>query len=107
MFYYASRVVDRFPEMFKSINSSIGVNKPHQFEREMAQKSEEFTGELFTKSESNTEDLVSMMQDLQLKYPHTYTGDDGTTCCYEKKVIGGDNKTEKNSHYGILRLVIL
>ena len=27
----------------------------------------------------------------------------GEVQCYEKKVISGDNKTEKNSYYGILR----
>ena len=107
VYYFASRLVERYPEMFKSLNSSIKANKPHQFESEMASRSEEFTGDLFTKSESNTEDIVSMMQDIQLKATHTYAEDDGSICCYEKKVISGDNKTEKNSHYGILRFVIL
>ena len=54
------------------------------------------------KSESNTDEIVSMMQDLQLKYAHTHKSGD-SNACFEKKVISGDNKTEKNSHYGILR----
>ena len=57
---------------------------------------------VFTKSESKIEDLVDMMSTLQDKYTHKYK--DGTEIkCYERKVISGDNKTEKNSHHGIIR----
>ena len=81
----------------------LQVNTDHQFEREMANKSVEFTGELFTKSESRTEDLIGMMGEVQEKWVPKYTDVDGVKKCYEKKIIGGDNKTEKNSVYGILR----
>ena len=69
----------------------------------MSNKSTEFSGDLFTKSESKTEDLVEMINTIQDKYTHKYIDSDGEVQCYERKVVGGDNKTEKNSHYGILR----
>ena len=39
---------------------------------EMDSKSDEFTGELFTKSEAKTEDLIDMRIDIQKKYVHTF-----------------------------------
>ena len=105
VYYFASRLVDRFPLIFKSIKSCVKPNKPHQFQDEMNSKSEEFTGELFTKSESKTEDLISMMSDIQEKYVHIFKDKDGNSKCYEKKILSGDNKTEKNQTYGILRLI--
>ena len=74
----------------------------YQIQDEMKSKSEEFTGELFTKSEFKTEDLISMMSDIQKKYIHIYKNKDGQSKCYEKKILSGDNKTEKNQVYGIL-----
>ena len=68
----------------------------------MDRKSEEYTGELHTKSESKTEDLISMMEEVQ-KHVHSFEDKDGVKHCYEKKILSGDNKTEKNMHYGILR----
>ena len=101
--YYSSCLVSRHPEVFKSINSSIKVNYPHQFEDSMSNKSEEFTGLLFTKSESKTEELVNMMSEVQEKFVHKFTDGSGNIKCYEKKVLSGDQKTEKNSYYGKLR----
>ena len=69
----------------------------------MSQKTVELTGDLFTKSESNTEDLLAMISEVQNKYTHKYTDTDGSTKCFERKTLSGDNKTEKNSHHGILR----
>jgi hypothetical protein len=70
----------------------------------MSAKSSEFTGELFTKSESRTEDVIAMMTEVQEKFTHKFRNNDaGNTECFEKKVLSGDNKTEKNSFYGILR----
>ena len=66
--YYAHRLVERYPLAFKSIKSSIKPNKPHQFETEMDEKSQEFTGNLYTKSESSTENLIGMMAYIQDKY---------------------------------------
>ena len=84
--------------------SSIEPNRPHQFQKEMDKKSKEFTGELFTKSESKTEDLISMMSKVQLDV-HKFKDELGVHHCYERKIVSGDNKTEKNMHYGILRKV--
>ena len=36
---------------------------------------------------------------------HTYEDEFGEAHCYERKIVSGDNKTEKNMHYGILRYV--
>ena len=69
----------------------------------MKEKSSEFTGDLFTKSESKTEDLIVMMTEVQDKYIQKFSDDLGKTGCFERKVLSGDNKTEKNSFYGILR----
>ena len=69
----------------------------------MSTKSSQYTGDLFTKSESNTEDILSMIADVQQKYSATYTDEFGNTKCHERKTLSGDNKTEKNSYHGILR----
>ena len=47
------------------------------------------------------EDLISMMMDVQLDV-NTYEDLEGKKHCYEKKIVSGDNKSEKNMHYGIL-----
>ena len=80
----------------------MSINVPHQFQEAMDQKSTEFTGELFTKSESRTEDLIEMMAEVQNKFVQKFKNVDGQTTCYERKVLSGDQKTEKNSHFGIL-----
>ena len=67
----------------------------------MSIKSTEFSGELFTKSESNTEDLITMIEDVQRKYISKHEDSLGSFNCYERKILSGDNKTEKNSHHGI------
>ena len=69
----------------------------------MRSKSSEFTGPLFTKSESKTEDLIVMMNEVQLNFTQKFSDNLGNVDCFEKKVLSGDNKTEKNSHHGILR----
>ena len=69
----------------------------------MSGKSSEFTGPLFTKSESRTEDVISMVTEVQEKYTHKFMNADGDMESFERKVLSGDNKTEKNSFYGILR----
>ena len=105
MAYYSSRLVYRHPNAFKSLNSSVRRFKPHQYQQEMCEKSTEFTGNLFTKSESKIEDLLHMMSEIQLNV-HTYD-DEGTARCHERKIVSGDNKTEKNMHHGILRYIPL
>ena len=101
IYYFSYRLLQRHPDLFKSISSSIRQNKPHQFQEAMDQRSEEYTGHLFTKSESSTEDLISMMSEMQLNV-HTYKENDGTEYCHEKKIVSGNQKTEKNMHFGIL-----
>lgn len=101
--YFSYRLVQRHPNLFKSIAKHVSQAKPHQFQEAMNKKSVELTGNLFTKSESRTEDLIAMMADVQLNV-HTYEDNLGVQHCYEKKIVSGDNKTEKNMFYGILRL---
>ena len=103
--HYSHRLVVRHPLVFKSLASCVKQSKPHQFQHAMDRKSEEFTGELFTNSESKIEDLIKMMTEVQKKV-HTYTDNSGVVHCPEKKILSGDNKTEKNMHYGILRLTM-
>ena len=89
--------------MFKAIKPHIKASKPHQFQEAMNKKSEEYTGDLYTKSESNMDDLLEMMSFFQQNYVHIERNDDGSNTCYEKKILSGDNKTEKNQTYGQLR----
>ena len=53
--YFLYSLLERHPNVFKSISKLFKEARPHQFQRQMNQKSEEFTGEIFTKSESYTE----------------------------------------------------
>ena len=101
--YFSYRLVQRHPSLFQSIAGCIKQSRPHQFQDAMDKKSEEFTGNLFTKSECRTEDLITMMAEVQLNV-HTFVDNKGGDHCHEKKIVSGDNKTEKNMHYGILRL---
>ena len=100
--YFSYRLVERHPVLFKSLNRCIKSNRSHQFQQEMNGASREFTGDLFTQSESRTEDLITMMSKFQ-KNVHRFADTNGDEHCYEKKIVSGDNKTEKNRHYGILR----
>ena len=102
VYFFSSRLVARHPVLYKSITKYIKEARPHQFQEAMNKKSEEFTGQLFTLSESSTEDLIKMMSEVQINV-HTFKDSDGREHCYEKKIVSGDNKTEKNMHYGILR----
>ena len=63
--YFSYRLVQRHPKMYKSINKSIRPNRVHQYQKAMNSKTEEVKGTLFTKSESRTEDLIEMMQQVQ------------------------------------------
>ena len=94
VYYLSNRLIERHPKLYESLASSIPPFRPHQFQDVMNGKSEEFTGPLFTKSESRTEDLVEMMSEIQLNVP-TYTDSLGLEHCFEKKIVSGDNKTEK------------
>ena len=100
--YLSYRLVSRHPHLFKSVNKCIKPNRAHQFQHEMDRASKESTGELFEKSESRTEDLIAMLTKVQ-KNVHKFKDTDGIEHCYEKKIVSGDNKTEKNMFYSILR----
>ena len=100
--YFSHRLVERHPLVFQSIAKCIKPCRPHQFQEAMSEKSREFTGTLYTKSESQTEDLIEMMADVQINV-HTFEDLNGAEHCFERKIVSGDNKTEKNMHYGILR----
>ena len=106
VFYFSHRLVERHPMVFKSLAKSARPHRPHQFQEEMSESSTEFTGSLFTKSESHTEDLIDMMSTVQLNV-HKFKDSNGASHCFERKVVSGDNKTEKNMHYGILRSTML
>ena len=82
--YFSHSLLDRYPLLFKSLKPGIRQNRPHQFQQAMDKKSEEYTGNIFTKSECKTEDLVSMLAEIQ-KYVHTT--DDTEKKCFEKKII--------------------
>ena len=84
--HYAYRLKERHPLLFKSMANSLKPNKPHQFQAEMDKRSKEFSGPLFTKSESRTEDIISMMEDIQ-KNIHTAVDIEGNETCYERKII--------------------
>ena len=103
--YFSYRLVTRHPMLFKSLAGCIKPNICHQFQQAMDEKSKELTGDLFTKSETRTEDLIEMMAEVQ-KYVHTFKDSDNVEHCHEKKIVSGDNKTEKNMHYGIIRLTL-
>ena len=90
---YSFALLKRYPELFKSLKSSIKDFQPHQFQSEMNMKSEEFTGQIFEKSENKTEDIISMIEEYQSKIGmNPY-----------RRQLTGDQKTEKNTHYAILR----
>ena len=58
------------------------------------------------RSESKTEELISMMTEIQ-DAVHTYYDEFGETHCYERKIVSGTIKEKKNLHYGISRYVKL
>ena len=82
--YLSHSLLERYPLLFKSLKPGIRQNRPHQFQQAMDKKSEEYTGNIFTKSECKTEDLVSMLAEIQ-KYVHTT--DETEKKCFEKKII--------------------
>ena len=99
---FSSKLIRRHPKMFSSIASKIKEYNPHQFFDEMQTKSEEYTGKLYMLSESETEELLIILEDMQ-NLVHTYEDSSGKVHGYEKKIVSGDQLTEKNSHYAILR----
>ena len=94
---YSFSLLKRYPQMFKSLKSSIKDHIPHQFQAEMSQKSKEFTGQIFEKSENKTEDLVSMIDEYQSKMV-IGTKLETTQRILFRRQLSGDQKTEKGSH---------
>ena len=106
VFYYEARLKQRFPKLFESINSHVREHRPHQLEETMKSKSKVFSGTFYPKSESSQEDMIMILDDIQSKYTPLYSvGYTDTVQCYEKKIISGDQKSEKNAHYAILRYI--
>ena len=95
-------LLKRHPKLFASISSGIKEYCEHQFFEQMTKKSEKFSGNLYMLSESKTEELLLILEDMQ-KFVHKYEDASGNVHCYSKKVFSGDQKTEKNSTYAILR----
>ena len=100
---YSHALLQRYPELFKSLKSSIKDHHPHQFQTEMSMKSEEFTGQIFDKSENKTEDLISMIEEYQRKMNLIAKADNNQSRIAYRRQLTGDQKTEKNTHYAILR----
>ena len=95
-------LLERHPMVYKSLRSAIVDHCPHQFQEEMTQKSEEFTGVIYEKSECKTEDLISMISDYQKEMVHINKAT-GVSCqAFDRRQLTGDQKTEKNSHFAIL-----
>ena len=67
---YSHSLVNRHPVVFKSLRKAIKDYSPHQFHEEMQKKSEEFTGDIYEKSECKTEELISMILAYQEKMVH-------------------------------------
>ena len=63
--HFSYCLVQRYPLLFRSLNNCIKPNRPHQYQQAMDAKSKEFTGNLFTKSETNMDDLISMLENIQ------------------------------------------
>ena len=94
---YSHALLRRYPQLFKSIKSTIKDHIPHQFQTEMHQKTQEFTGKIFEKSENKTEDLVSMISEYQDKMVIGNKPDNTERILYRRQ-LSGDQKTEKESH---------
>ena len=55
--YFSHSLIERYPNLFKSISKLFKECRPHQFQKEMNAKSEEMIGKIFTKSEAYTEEI--------------------------------------------------
>ena len=98
---YSYSLLKRHPAMYKSLKSAILEYIPHQFQGEMNLKSEEFTGEIYTKSECKTEELINMLEEYQT---HMVVKDETVKeqpTLYRRQLTG-DQKTEKNTTFAIL-----
>ncbi|XP_056441396.1 uncharacterized protein LOC130378777 [Gadus chalcogrammus] len=86
-----SRILTAYLESFKTLSSVVVQHIPHQFSEEMAQPSTHYPLGLLFKDETQTADLVDVLQHLQKEYvPRCPDG-------LEKILIGGDRLTEANS----------
>ena len=99
---YSSILIKRYPELYKSIKSAIKDHLPHQFQSEMDRKTEEFTGKIYEKSENKIDELISMLEEYQNSLVINGEDDTGSKVMYRRQLTG-DQKTEKNTHYAILR----
>jgi len=63
----------------------------------MSKKTEEFSGEVFEKSENRTEDLLSMIEEYQEKM--VIKSDLVPNKVLYRRQLTGDQKTKKNLHF--------
>ena len=96
---YSSVLVRRYPMLFQSLNGCIKDFLPHQFQEEMCKKSEEYTGNIYEKSESKMDELIQMMIEYQKEMALV---DEDCGSAFVRRQLSGDQKTEKNSHHAIL-----
>ena len=100
---YSALLVERCPKLYKSLKGAIRDHQPHQFQEEMKKKTEEFTGKIYEKSENRTEDLISMLDEYQNEMVLKNSDTNGCNKVMYRRQLTGDQKTEKNMHYAILR----
>ena len=98
---YSAVLLNRHPLLYKSLKGAIKDHVPHQFQSEMDKKSTEYTGKIYEKSENKSEDLISMIEDYQNTMVVKSNDNDHKTIYHRQ--LTGDQKTEKNTHFAILR----
>ena len=99
---YSHSLLGRHPQLYKALKSAVLNHRvPHQFESEMKSKSDEYTGDIFEKSEVRTEDLISMLEEYQKEMVLQRESDGEMKALYRRQ-LSGDQKTEKNTHYAVL-----
>ena len=96
---FTHTLVKRFPILYASLKDAIVDHIPHQYQAEMNIKSQEFTGEIYEKSECKTDELIDMIVEYQKQMTHV---DDETGGAFARRQLSGDQKTEKNTTYAIL-----
>uniref|UniRef100_A0AAV2M223 DUF6589 domain-containing protein n=1 Tax=Knipowitschia caucasica TaxID=637954 RepID=A0AAV2M223_KNICA len=85
-----SRILTHYLEAFKTLSSVVVHHIPHKFSEEMARPSTDYPLGLLLKDETQTADLVDVLQHFQREYvPRCPNG-------LHKILVGGDRLTEGN-----------
>ena len=98
---YSHVLLERYPLLYKSLKGAIKDHVAHQFQSEMEKKSTEYTGQIYEKSENKSEDLISMIEEYQNSMVIKSNHSDHKI--FYRRQLTGDQKTEKNTHFAILR----